>query len=105
MKKIFITAIAIMSISACSQKNVFLSEWDTPYGIPPYDKIKISDYLPAIKEGIKQHDAEIEAITSCVETPTFENTIAPLELSGELLQKVTGVLFNVSETDRSDALD
>ncbi len=105
MKKIFITAIAIMSISACSQKNVFLSEWDTPYGIPPYDKIKISDYLPAIKEGIKQHDVEIEAITSCVETPTFENTIAPLELSGELLQKVTGVLFNVSETDRSDALD
>ncbi len=105
MKKIFITAIAIMSISACSQKNVFLSEWDTPYGIPPYDKIKISDYIPAIKEGIKQHDAEIEAIISCVETPTFENTIAPLELSGELLQKVTGVLFNVSETDRSDALD
>lgn len=105
MKKIFITAIAIMSISACSQKNVFLSEWDTPYGIPPYDKIKISDYIPAIKEGIKQHDAEIEAIASCVETPTFENTIAPLELSGELLQKVTGVLFNVSETDRSDALD
>lgn len=105
MKKIFITAIAIMSISACSQKNVFLSEWDTPYGIPPYDKIKISHYIPAIKEGIKQHDAEIEAIISCVETPTFENTIAPLELSGELLQKVTGVLFNVSETDRSDALD
>lgn len=105
MKKIFITAIAIMSISACSQKNVFFSEWDTPYGIPPYDKIKISHYIPAIKEGIKQHDAEIEAIISCVETPTFENTIAPLELSGELLQKVTGVLFNVSETDRSDALD
>ena len=94
-----------MSITACSQKNVFLSEWDTPYGIPPYDKIRIGDYIPAIKEGIKQQEAEIAAITSNTEAPTFENTIVPLELSGGLLDKVTGVLYNVSETDRSDALD
>ena len=93
-----------MAVASCHQ-NPFFAEWDTPYGIPPFDKIKTGDYLPAIKEGIAQQDAEIEAITSNTEAPSFENTIAPLELSGELLAKVSGVLFNVVETDRTDALD
>ena len=105
MKKSLTILLAIMSLSACTQKNVFLQDWDTPYGIPPYDKIKVSDYIPAIKEGIKQQQAEIDAITSNTEAPTFANTIAPLELSGLLLEKVSGVLFNITETDRSDALD
>ena len=97
--------MAIMSLTACNSKNIFLQEWDTPYGIPPYDKISIGDYIPAIKEGIARQQAAVDAITSCPDAPTFDNTIAPLELSGLLLEKVTGVLFNVSETDRSDALD
>lgn len=105
MKKALTVLLAIMSLTACTHKNVFLQDWDTPYGIPPYDKIKVSDYIPAIKEGIKQQQAEIAAITSNTEAPTFDNTIVPLELSGRLLEKVTGVLFNVTETDRSDALD
>ena len=92
-------------MSSCNRTNPFLTEWDTPYGIPPFDKIKISDYIPAIKAGIEQQDAEIEAITSNPEAPTFENTILPLELSGSILSKVEGVLYNVAETDRSDALD
>ena len=93
-----------MALASCHQ-NPFFSEWDTPYGIPPYNKIKDSDYLPAIKEGIRQQKAEIDAITANAEAPTFDNTIAPLELSGNLLSKVSGVLFNVVETDRTDALD
>ncbi len=97
--------MAIMSLTACNSKNIFLQEWDTPYGIPPYDKISIGDYIPAIKEGIARQQAAVDAITSCPDAPTFDNTIAPLELSGLLLEKVTGVLFNVSETDRSDELD
>jgi len=106
MKKYLIAAIALLAMSACSSnKNPFLAEWDTPYGIPPFDKISTSDFIPAIKEGIKQQQAEIDAITSNAEAPTFENTIAPLELSGEILSKVAGVLYNISETDRSDALD
>ena len=92
--------------AACTQpKNPFLSEWDTPYGIPPYDKITESDFVPAVKAGIEQQRSEIEAITSNAEAPTFENTIVPLELSGSILDKVTGVLYNISETDRTDALD
>ena len=95
-----------MMAASCNQhKNPFLSEWDTPYGIPPYDKITEADYVPAVKAGIEQQKAEIEAITSNAEAPTFENTIVPLELSGSILDKVTGVLYNISETDRTDALD
>ena len=90
---------------SCNRQNPFLTEWDTPYGIPPYDKIRTSDYIPAIKAGIDEQTAQIEAIVSNPEAPTFDNTIAPLELSGGILAKVQGVLYNVSETDRSDALD
>ena len=92
-------------LTACNHTNPFLTEWDTPYGIPPFDEIKVSDYIPAIKAGIEQQQAEIDAITANEEAPTFENTIAPLELSGSILAKVIGVMYNVAETDRSDALD
>ena len=94
-----------MSLEACNRTNPFLTEWDTPYGIPPYDKIKVSDYIPALKEGIRQQQEAIDAIVANPEAPTFENTIVPLEFSGLLLDRVQGVMFNVSETDRSDALD
>lgn len=93
-----------MAVSACNT-NPFLQEWDTPYGIPPFDKIKVSHYIPAIKAGIAEQQAEIDAIVANEEAPTFENTIVPLELSGRTLAKVIGVMYNVSETDRSDALD
>ena len=85
--------------------NPFLRGWDTPYGIPPYDEIEVSDYLPAIREGIKRQEKSIESIVSNPQAPTFQNTIAPLELSGELLDRVSGVLFNVVETDRTPELE
>ena len=92
------------SLTACHQ-NPFLQEWDTPYGIPPFEKIKVSDYIPAVKAGIEQQQAEIAAIVANPAEPTFENTIAPLELSGSILSKVVGVLYNVSETDQTPELD
>ena len=105
MKRIISIISIALIMTACSEKNPFLAEWDTPYGIPPYEEIEVGDYIPAIQRGIEQQNAEIEAITSNPDTPTFENTIVPLELSGDILSKVTGVLYNVSETDRSDSLD
>ena len=92
------------ALTACHQ-NPFLQEWDTPYGIPPFDKIKTTDYIPAIKAGIEQQQAEIDAIVANPQAPTFENTIAALELSGSILSKVVGVLYNVSETDQTPELD
>ncbi len=105
MKRIISIISIALVMAACSEKNPFLAEWDTPYGIPPYEEIEVEDYIPAIQKGIEQQNAEIEAITSNPDAPTFENTIVPLELSGGILSKVSGVLYNVSETDRSDSLD
>ena len=108
MKKVLTYAVAIMAMTACTTKtetNPFLTEWETPYGIPPFDKIGIADFVPAVKAGIEQQQKEIDAITANPDAPTFENTIVPLELSGEILSKVAGVLYNISETDRSDELD
>ena len=89
----------IVAMTACAPKNPFLQEWDTPYGIPPFDKITLADYIPAVKAGIEQQEKELEAILSNPEAPTFKNTIDPYEQSGEILEKVTGVLFNLQETD------
>ena len=107
MKKIWTVAVAVLAMTACTktQTNPFLTEWDTPYGIPPFDMIQMDDFIPAIKAGIEQQQKEIDAITANPDAPTFENTIVPLELSGSILRKVSGVLYNISETDRSDALD
>ncbi len=103
--KNLILIVAAMIITSCTRTNPFLTESDTPYGIPPFDEITTEDYVPAVEEGIKQQVAEIEAITSCKDAPTFENTIAPLELSGGLLSKVNGVIYNINETDVTDELD
>ena len=105
MKRILTLAALILAMTACNNRvNPFLTEWDTPYGIPPFEQIKPSDYIPAVKAGIEQQVAEIDAITANPDAPTFENTIAPLELSGRILSKVVGVFYNVTETDRTDEL-
>ena len=106
MKKIITIALAALAMTACNNRtNPFLTEWDTPYGIPPFQEIKIKDYIPAIKAGIEQQNAEIDAIIACEEAPSFQNTIVPYELSGEILAKVSGVLYNVTETDQTPELD
>ena len=92
-----------MTLAACSG-NPFLSEWDTPYGIPPFDKIKTSHYMPALRQGIEEYKAEVDAIVSSEEDPAFDNVIGAYELSGQLLSKVLGVLYNVAETDNSPEL-
>ena len=105
MRKTLSFLLIALAMCSCNRQNPFLTDWDTPYGIPPYDKIRTSDYIPAIKAGIDEQTAQIEAIVSNPEAPDFDNTIAALELSGGILAKVQGVLYNVSETGRSDALD
>ena len=99
MRKLFISVVAAMAVISCTSKNPLLTEWDTPYGIPPFEQIKPSDYIPAVKEGIKQHKAELEAIINNPEAPDFKNTIEAAALSGQLLERVTAVLFNLAETE------
>ncbi len=104
MKKALFIISTLMAMTSCHQ-NPFLTEWDTPYGIPPFDKITNQDYLPAIKAGIAGQQAEIQAIIDNAEAPDFENVIAAMDRSGAILEKVSGVLFNVSESDANDELN
>ncbi len=89
---------------SCTDKNPFLSEWDTPYGIPDFGKIEEKHYIPAIEEGIRQQEAEIDAIIANTDAPTFENVVEAYEKSGAVLGRVTSVLFNVSESDATESL-
>ena len=94
-----------MMLAACSGANPFIEGWDTPYGIPPFDKIEIGHYMPAIEAGIEQHNAEIQAIIDCPDAPTFDNTVAAYDRSGAILDRVAAVLFNLSESDYSPELN
>lgn len=87
-----------MVLSACGG-NPFLREWKANDAFPPFDEFKLSDYVPAVKAGIAQQEEEIKAILDNPDVPTFENTIAAYELSGDILSKTLGVLYNVSESD------
>ena len=92
-----------MMISCTNNSNPLLQEWNTPYGIPPFDEIALTDYIPAVKQGIKEQKKELEAILANPDTPTFENTVAAWELSGKTLDRVSGLLFNLCETEADDA--
>ena len=105
MKKLLIFIGAVGMLASCNNTNIFLQEWDTPYGIPPFEKIKVADYMPAVKEGIRLQEAEIQAIVDNPDAPDFENTIAAFDRSGEVLSRVTSVLFNLIESDYSEPLN
>ena len=94
-----------MAMVSCKNENPFLTEWNTPYGIPDFNAVQECHYLPAVEAGIAQQEAEIEAIISNTEAPTFENVVAAYEKSGAILDRVVGVLFNLSETDGNDSLN
>ncbi len=105
---LLILFLAIM-ISSCSQKkteteNPFFSDFNTPFNVPPFDKIQNAHYIPAFEQGIKEHDAELEKIINNSEEPSFSNTIEALEYSGRLLNKVSSVFFNLNESNTSDEM-
>lgn len=107
-KLLLLLTISTLMIMSCTTKNdktnPFLSEFNTPYFVPDFDNIKIEHYMPAFTEGMKQQKAEIEAITSNTEAPTFENTILALDNSGEVLNRVSRVFFNIKEANTNDEM-
>ena len=109
-KRLLIIGCAALTLAtACKNNdnmdNPFFGEWNTPYGIPDFEKIKPEHYMPAFEEGIKQQKAEIDAITANPETPTFANTIEALEQSGDLLNEVSAVFFNLAECINSPEME
>ena len=104
MKRILIFISMIMAAVSCNTGNPFLAEWDTPYGIPDFTKIQEKHYIPAIEYGIQQQQSEIDAIIANTEAPTFANVVEAYERSGAVLDRVSNVLFNVSESDATESL-
>ena len=94
-----------MSLLACNKTNPLVDQPNTPYGVPAFDQVKIEHYLPAFEEAIRQNKAEVEAIINNEAEPTFENTIVALDRTGALLDRVTGVFFNVLEADGNDEMN
>ena len=94
-----------MSLLACNHANPLLEQPNTPYGVPAFDQVKNEHYLPAFEEAIRQDKAEIEAIANNMAEPTFENTIVALDRAGMLLDRVSGVFFNVLEADGNDEMN
>ena len=93
-----------MAAVACNTANPLIEGWDTPYGIPDFGAVKEKHYIPAVQEGIRQQQAEIDAIIANTEDPTFANVVEAYEASGAILDRVVGVLFNLSETDGTETL-
>jgi len=115
--KLVTTLAACLAVVACSESptpeveeamadpvsstNLLLEEWDTPFGVPPFDRIASEDYLPAIRAGMAEQDREIDAIVNNPEPATFENTIEALERSGKLLSRSNRV-FNALDGAHSN---
>lgn len=107
MRKTIITtcAAAIVCGSAMAKGgNPFLGKYTTPYGIPPFEQIKVEHYKPAFVKGMEEHKKEIDAIVNNKKTATFENTIAALDRCGELLNKVASVFYGQNSACTSDEM-
>lgn len=94
-----------MFVMSCGkEENPFFTEWNTPFGTPPFEKIKDEHFFPAFLEGIKQDSIEIVSIANNAEQPTFENTIEALEYTGELLTRVNNTFSNLNSANTNDSL-
>ena len=110
---LILTTIIGMTLQSCNKTadasvditgNPLVEAWDTPYEVPPFEKIKLEHYEPAFKHAMELHNQEIEAITSNTEPPTFENTILAMEKAGSLLTRVSNVFFNLTSANTSEEM-
>lgn len=90
--------------SSQTEQNPFFTEYQTEYGVPPFDKIKLEHYEPAFMKGIEEQNRNIQAIIDNAEAPTFDNTIVALDNSSPLLDRVGAIFSNLTEADTDDAL-
>ncbi len=107
-------ALSVITLASCTNEpkpqpevekpNPFLSEYTTPFQVPPFDQIKNEHYLPAFEAGMKEQLAEVEAIVNNTEPATFENTILPYDKSGQTLNRVSNVFFNLNECLTNDEM-
>lgn len=87
-----------------TETNPFLTEWHTPHQTPPFQEIKHEHFIPAIDVSLKEAKDEVDIIINNKNQPTFQNTIAALEVCGEKLERVTSVLFNLNSAETDDTI-
>ena len=107
LKRTVIILAASCMMYSCTTKtesNPFLNEFQTEYGVPAFDKIKLEHYEPAFLKGIEEQNQNIKAIIENSETPTFENTIVALDNSSPILDRVSAVFYNMTDAETTDAL-
>lgn len=110
IKTILLFSALTSAVSMQSQEkkqttmNPFFETYTTPYEVPPFDLIKNEHFKPAILEGIRKQEAEINAIVSNTDKPTFENTILAMENSGKLLAKVSTVFYNLNSANTNEEI-
>lgn len=108
MKKIlimmFIASLGVISCKKESCENPFYCDWDTPFEVPPFDKIKIEHFKPAFLKGMEEEMAEVNAIISNTDEPTFDNTIRAMQFTGKLLQKVQRAWGPLSGANTNDSI-
>ena len=105
-------ALSVIVMASCTHDekqetpapNPFLTEYQTPFKVVPFDLVKTEHYMPAFEAGMKEQLEEIDAIVNNPETPTFQNTILPFDKSGETLDRVSNVFFNILECNSDDEL-
>lgn len=85
-------------------KKILNSSFNTKYNTAPFSKIKNEDFLPAFKQAIKDAKAEIDAIVNNIEAPTFENTIEALDFSGEQLDRISNIFFNLNAAETNEEI-
>src|SRR6201988_1058899 len=86
-------------------ENPFFESWTTPFGIPPFDRIRPEHFPPAFDRGMQEQIAEIAAIAGSAAAPSFADTIEALERSGRLLYRVSRVFFNLDASDTNDEIE
>jgi peptidyl-dipeptidase Dcp len=101
--------VPVFLLSSCNQEgkkstNPFFGEYNTPYNVPPFDKVDTSHFMPAIEKGILEQQAEIDAIVNSTEAPTFDNTILPYDKSGDLLGRVNRVFSTLNGANTNPAI-
>ncbi|HBG53501.1 MAG TPA: peptidase M3, partial [Rikenellaceae bacterium] len=101
---LLLMGLLIACTSDPMKNNPLLQEYDTPFQTPPFDKIKTEHYMPAIREAMAQHRAEIDAIVNNQEEPTFDNTVAAYDRAGELLSRVNAAFYTKNSADTDEQL-
>ena len=105
-KLLMTLAFVSMTYPCAAQKvtNPFFTEFKTQFGVPPFDKIKVTDYEPAINKGIAEQNSLIQKIINNKQKPSFANTILALDESSPMLNRVTTVYYNMTDADTNDQL-